>query len=73
MAHTACPVIIVSYVIGRAKNMGVKAETFIQTGPPAMLAHLVSLPSLYVPATSTLVLLKWMFCKLICFEQSTFV
>jgi hypothetical protein len=63
MAHTACPVTIVSYVIGCGKNMGVKAGTFIQTGPPAMLAHLVSLSSLYVPATSALVLLKWMFAN----------
>jgi hypothetical protein len=30
---------------------------------------LVSLPALFVPATSTFVLLKWIFYKLICLEQ----
>ncbi len=34
-------------------------------------ACLVSLPALFVPATSTFVLLKWILCKLICIDQST--
>jgi hypothetical protein len=42
--------------------MAVTASTSIQTGLPALLAHLVSLPALFVPAPCAFVLLKWMFC-----------
>jgi hypothetical protein len=43
---TPCSVIMFSYVIGRCKNMVVKAGTSIHTGLPALLAHLVCLTML---------------------------
>ncbi len=67
-ALRALPVCLVSCVGDHIKNLAVKAGTFI---------HLPKLPcwaswsAFFVDAIDALVLLKWIFCNLICFGQAT--
>ncbi len=71
MACTACLVCLASSLSGCCKNSLWKASMLRgQSGLPNLFKACVLC---FVPATSTLVLLKWMFHKLICVEQSTFL
>jgi len=63
---TACLVVNVSSSCGCQKNIGSQSRHFLWSS----LTTSQLVPVLFVPATSTHILLKWNFCQLTCLEQS---
>ncbi len=57
-------------LVATGKILAVKAGTSIHL-ESALFASLPFQPVLLVPSASALVLLTWIFCKFICFAQST--
>ncbi len=76
MARTACRVCLVSTVSGCCKNsLKSKRQQQAQNkaSTPSGQSGLCNVCFCFVPATSALVLLKWLFHKLKCDGQSTFL
>jgi hypothetical protein len=58
-------------LVAAAKILAAKSGTLFKPVHPALSAHLVGLPALFVLVAHNLVLFNWMFYKLVCLEQTT--